>query len=193
MEGEGLLVFVEKHRQLGLCRPIQSLAEAAQGDHFGDHAPAGLLRGGGGDFRPALQLFGQGFFIGPGHTALRGEGDDLRRAQFGGLLDHVLQLVGLGEGHVHRGEDLRLAARGGAAVHHQAVLPGADVGHGAGVVRALSVADCDGFAGTKPQDLCVLGGLPGQGEEARSGGDLRQEKPGHGDRLLSAFFESILS
>ena len=56
---------------------------------------------------------------------------------------------------------------------------GADVGHSAGVVAAVTVADCHAVAGLQPQHLCMCGIFSAEYEKAALNGVGRNKKLRH--------------
>ena len=95
-----LFVFIKKQCGLRLSGPVKRGLITVQRVNRRDHAPPGLLRGGCGDLLPPGELFLSGLSVEPDHTAAAGKRQDLGGAQLRRLLDHMLNLIPFGVGHV---------------------------------------------------------------------------------------------
>ena len=141
--------------------PLQSLFIGLHHQDLRDHPSAGLLSSGGGDFLPALQLLADALLIRPGDAPGGREGHDLCRPQLRSLLDHVLQLVCLGKGHIHAGPDLCL--RGAGAALSQGQSQALRVCHSTQALLPRSVTEQDLLPRFQPENLSVLGVFAGEG------------------------------
>ena len=158
-----MLVFIEQQSLVRLCSLCQSCLVAGQDTNLGNSAPAGLL---GSRFRnllPALQLLFQALLIRFRNTADRRKGNDLKRAQFRCLLNHMLQFIRLCKGHIYT--DLHSCFCGRCKPLHYLNIRefGSNPQDRAYRFPALTVADTDLLPFFQTKHPGMLGIFPSQG------------------------------
>jgi len=138
-----------------------------------------------GDATPALGPLGPLLGFEPHHRPLGGEGDEARRAQLGGLLDHQVHLLPLGEGEEQvdgRAAGGRLAPVG----ERQRLEPGADARRPGG---AAAVEELHLVARGEPQHVAQVVARLGRQLGAVGADPLGREvdAPAHGYGVSSGF------
>ena len=124
-------------------------------------------------------IFCQRFFVRPGDAARGREADQLASAQLRGLLNDMLEFIGLCKRHIDAAKNARFRARRRFALHNQRNLLRRNIADHALKVRSLCVADRNALAGFEPQHSGMRRIFPGQNQESRARRSLGSKKLWH--------------